>query len=146
MSNKFKVGDTVVRTSKSRFPSQFGEVGVEYEVLELVGAGYLVVLEGEVGADPSYFELVVPDNSNKDTTAMTTSKFTVTTTKTTIKRVIDGRLSNMSFISIDPNDLTSINLVVGAQYCNQCASLFNKPSLQELINELQAVHDVMEDY
>jgi hypothetical protein len=146
--NKFKVGDTVVRTNKSYWPEQYGIEGVQYEVLELSHSGGIVVFQGGFGADPKRFDLVTTDNNNsKDTTTMTTSKFTetVTTTKTTIKGVIDGSLSNGAYISIDPIGHT-INLVVGAKYCNQCASLFDKPSLQELINELQAVHDVMEEF
>ena len=143
--NKFKVGDIVTRTIKSLWPEQYGEVDVEYEVLGLRGS-CIVVVAGGSGADSEYFDLVTTDNNrnNLETTAMTASKFTET--KTTIKRVIDASLGNDAYISIDTDDLPSINLVVGAQYCNQCASLFDKLSLQELINELQAVHDVMEDY
>ena len=146
--NKFKVGDTVRRTSQGFRGVTQGGV---YEVTS-VDRWYIYFLGDsglKVTAIGDYFELVTTDNNRNslEATAMTASKFTetVTTTKTTIKKVIDGSLSKGAYISIDPNELTSIKLVVGAQYCNQCASLFDKPSLQELINELQAVHDAMEN-
>ena len=77
---------------------------------------------------------------------MSKSKFTetFTTTKTTIKKVIDGYTIGFANVSIEPSGLTSISLVVGAKYHDKCASFFNKVDLQELINELQAVHDAMD--
>ena len=60
--SKFKVGDIVRRTNKSVWPEHYGVEGVEYEVLELISNVYIVVIKGCTGADPSYFELVVPDD------------------------------------------------------------------------------------
>ena len=76
--NKFKVGDIVTRTSVSVWPEQYGEVGVQYEVLELSRSGGIVVIKGGFGAYTEYFDLVTTDNNSKDTTAMNTSKFTET--------------------------------------------------------------------
>jgi hypothetical protein len=143
----FKVGDTVRRTVKSLWPEQYGEVGVEYEVRHVTKHGSIEVVEGSRGADSKAFDLVVTDNNSKDTTAMTTSKFTETTTKTTIKGVIDGSLSNGALVSIASYpEAGVIYLVVGAKHSSEYKSQFDKLSLQELINELQSVHDVMEDY
>mgnify|MGYP003626903443 FL=1 len=77
---------------------------------------------------------------------MATSKFTetVTTTKTTVKEVINGRLSNNAYISINPNHANdAVKVVVGASYADRYCASFDKPFLLELINELQAVHDAM---
>mgnify|MGYP003654261876 CR=1 FL=1 len=149
MSNhKFKVGDIVRRTVKSYRPEHYGIEGVEYEVLELSYLQSIIVIKGSSGANPDCFELVTTDNNSKDTTAMTASKFTetVTTTKTTIKKVIDASLSNGALVSINSYpEADFISLVVGASHSDEYKSLFDKPSLQELINELQAVHDVMEN-
>jgi hypothetical protein len=146
--NKFKVGDIVRRTGVSAWPDEYGEKGVDYEVLGLTDNGCIVVIKGCLGADPCLFNLVTDNNNNnKDTTAMTTSKFTetVTTTKTTIKKVINQYLSNGACISIDANcGNHNILLVVGAEYKDRYCPVFNKTELQELINELQAVHDAME--
>ena len=129
--NKFKVGDIVI----------------DYELLGLSYSDGIVVIKGCGGADLDYFERVTTDNnSNLETTAMTTSRFTETTTKTTIKEVINGQTSSYANISIEPTGLTTIELVVGARYCHRDAASFGKGDLQELINELQAVHDVMESY
>ena len=145
-NNKFKVGDTVTRTSLSGWPSQFGEMGVEYEVLELKSTGCIVVIKGCSGADPDLFKLVTTSHNSKDTTAMTTSRFTetVTTTKTTIKEVINGSLSNAAYMSVNPTSFKGVTVVVGATYEDRYCASFDKSSLQELINELQAVHDAME--
>ena len=63
--SKFKVGDTVRRTVKSRYPKKCGEVGVEYEVLGLKYAYFIVVIKGGYGADPDSFELVVPEDHHQ---------------------------------------------------------------------------------
>jgi hypothetical protein len=63
---KFKVGDTVTRTIKSTYPEKYGYVGVEYEVLGLVAAGWIVVIKGCSGADPDCFDLVVPDDTTTE--------------------------------------------------------------------------------
>tara|TARA_R110000782_G_scaffold109414_1_gene198389 strand:- start:3 stop:458 length:456 start_codon:yes stop_codon:yes gene_type:complete len=151
MSHKFKLGDIVTRTSKSVWPERFGYEGIEYEVLELVSNGCIVVIEGCAGADQDLFKLVATDNNsnnNLEATAMTTSKFTetVTTNKTTIKKVIDGSLSNNSCLSVNPTSSKGVMVVVGATYKDRYCASFDKSSLQELINELQAVHDAMEKY
>tara|TARA_R110000823_G_scaffold47153_1_gene120510 strand:+ start:59 stop:511 length:453 start_codon:yes stop_codon:yes gene_type:complete len=146
-SNKFKVGDIVRRTVKSSRPEHYGRMGVDYEVLGLTATG-IVVTTAAGAADPDSFELVTTDNNNLETTAMTTSKFTetVTTTKTTIKEVVDGCLSNHALMSVTPSpEAGVISLVVGASHSDEYKSLFDKSALQELINELQAVHDAMEN-
>ena len=149
IDNKFNVGDIVRRTIKSLWPEQYGEVDVEYEVLGLRGS-CIVVVAGGSGADSEYFDLVTTDNNrnNLETTAMTASKFTetVTTTKTTIKEVINGRLSNNASMSVSPSSVKGdILIVVGARYGDRYCASFDKPSLQELINELQTIHDAMEN-
>ena len=145
--NKFKVGDMVRRTAPS---VGFVRKGYLYKV-ESTDVGWVTVWNdngGKQGVLKRHFELIATDNnsnSNKDTTAMTTSRFTetVTTTKTAIKEAIDGKTSGYADISIEPIGLTTIELVVGARYCHRNAAAFGKVDLQELINELQAVHDVM---
>ena len=151
MSNKFKVGDTIRRISGEY--TACVTMGYDYEVLSLGWRDGMVKLLNDSGNIFNYyerhFELVTIDNNSKETTAMTASKFTetVTTTKTTIKEVINGRLSNNAYISIDPYDYNDrVRVVVGARYEGRDCASFDKPFLLELINELQAVHDVMEDY
>jgi hypothetical protein len=61
---KFKVGDVVRRTDESDYPDRFGEVGVEYEVLE-VTRNCIVVFQGGGEADPDSFELVVPEDQQQ---------------------------------------------------------------------------------
>jgi hypothetical protein len=63
--SKFKVGDTVRRTVKSCIPSRFGELGVEYEVLEVSTDRCLLIVEGGGLADQDYFELVVPEDQQQ---------------------------------------------------------------------------------
>lgn len=55
---KFKVGDKVRRVDASPWPHQFGEVGGEYTVLDIDGAGNLIIFEGCKGASAKAFELV----------------------------------------------------------------------------------------
>lgn len=47
-------------------------------------------------------------------------------------------------VSVDVNSSRSIDLVVGAPFRNRSACAFNKLTLAKLIEELQAIHDVME--
>jgi hypothetical protein len=145
--NQFKVGDMVRRTSQgSRGVTQGGV----YEVTS-VDTRYIYFL-GETGlqhiAIGDYFELVTTDSNSKDTTAMTTSKFTetVTTTKTTVKEVTNGSLSNDACMSVArASRKGKVLVVVGARYEDRYCATFSKKPLQELINELQAVHDAMEE-
>jgi hypothetical protein len=146
--NKFKVGDTVRRTSQGFRGVTQGGV---YEVTS-VDRWYIYFLGDsglKVTAIGDYFELVTTDNNrnNLEATAMNTSKFTetVTTTKTTIKEVIDGSLSNGALVSTAYYpEAGVIYLVVGAKHSSEYKAQFDKSALQELINDLQAVHDVME--
>lgn len=56
---KFKVGDLVRRVEPSIWPNDFGVVGEEYTVLDIVeDTGSLVIFEGCKGASQSAFELV----------------------------------------------------------------------------------------
>ncbi|MDX1032795.1 hypothetical protein GOL82_16270 [Sinorhizobium medicae] len=56
---KFKVGDRVRRVEPSIWPNDFGVVGEEYTVLDIVeDTGSLVIFEGCKGASQSAFELV----------------------------------------------------------------------------------------
>ncbi|CAB4124803.1 hypothetical protein UFOVP59_49 [uncultured Caudovirales phage] len=69
-------------------------------------------------------------------------KVVVETTK--IKKVVDGTLENLAFLSVFPKfDEKSIQLVVGAKWENECASNFTKNQLAELIEVLQVIHDAM---
>ena len=62
--NKFKLGDKVRRVRRSGIPSRFGELGVEYEVLE-VSRNCIVIFQGGGSADPDCFELVVPEDQQQ---------------------------------------------------------------------------------
>ncbi len=60
---KFRVGDQVVRTTKSYSPSLHGLVGHTYEVLAVNTQGFITVIRHPVGkdghwADPKCFDLV----------------------------------------------------------------------------------------
>lgn len=60
---KFRVGDQVVRTTKSYSPSRYGLVGHTYEVLAVNTRGFITVVrhpDGEDGywAFPNGFDLV----------------------------------------------------------------------------------------
>jgi hypothetical protein len=150
--NKFKVGDMVVGNKSHINCIRNGMRGLVVSEVRLGGYDIRWNSGGTFYSTATEFDLVTDNNSNnnsKDTTAMTTSKFTetVTTTKTTIKEVIDGSLSNDAYISVNPNHHNDrVKVVVGARYEDRYCASFDKPSLQDLIDELQAVHDVMEDY
>lgn len=61
-----------------------------------------------------------------------------------LKKVVDGSLSNSALISLVPSeDMREVDLVIGANYRNRCASAFGKEDLQNLIEELQTVHSLM---
>jgi hypothetical protein len=63
-----------------------------------------------------------------------------------LKKVVDGNLSNYALISLEPSeDMSEVNLVIGSNYRNRCASSFSKEDLQSLIEELQVVHSLMKD-
>lgn len=64
-------------------------------------------------------------------------------TVTTVNKVINGIGPNHTYMSVNPLSSGSIDLVIGAAYGEKCASIFNKTSLQELIDTLQQIHDVM---
>ena len=70
------------------------------------------------------------------------SILTDTVTKTRIKEVTDGRLTNNALISMDYNGDT-IHLVIGARWGNKESCCFSKQHLRKLIEELQNVYDAM---
>ena len=51
---------------------------------------------------------------------------------------------NFAYISVLYHQKGDLDIVIGAPYSSRCASSFNKVSLAKLIEELQAIHDVME--
>ncbi len=71
---------------------------------------------------------------------------TETTTKRVIQEVVNGETIDFALVSVVPNGyLSSVNLVVGAVWEDRSRSQFSKSQLQELINNLQEVHDAMSD-
>lgn len=67
-------------------------------------------------------------------------------TKKQLVGAIDQRHRELAFalVSVNVNSSKSIELVVGAPFREHSACTFNKTSLAKLIEELQAIHDVME--
>jgi hypothetical protein len=147
--NKFKVGDMVVGNKSHINCIRNGMLGLVVSEVRLGGYDIRWNSGGTFYSTATEFDLVTDNNSNNnnlETPAMTTSKFTetFTTTKTTIKEVIDGSLSNDAYISVNPISSRCVTVVVGATYEDRYCASFSKSPLQELINELQAVHDAME--
>lgn len=67
----------------------------------------------------------------------------VTTTKR-INKTIDGFLENFGYISIVPSeDMTSTDLVIGAEYENAAACHFCKKELRDLISVLEEIYEAM---
>lgn len=105
--------------------------------------GNLYIKEnGERYRDSSYSEKLVMEfvDVNKDTL------FVKAPTK---KQLVGGinkapKELNFAYISV-VNDLDKyVDIVIGAPYASRCASNFDKKTLATLIEELQAIHDVME--
>lgn len=65
-------------------------------------------------------------------------------TKKIVNSVINGNGPGCAYMSVVPNG-ASIDLVIGANYNNKCASAFNRATLGELINTLKEIHEVMLD-
>lgn len=66
-------------------------------------------------------------------------------TKTVIKRVIDNRLSNRAYISVDPDIDNTVDIVVGAKWQDADGCNFNKRALGELIEILVGIRDTLDD-
>jgi len=78
----------------------------------------------------------------------TTQNFTTTIKKTVPTKVVDGRLSNLALISVNPTSLDNgvIELVIGADYDQRSACSFGKTNLTELIGVLTEIRDAMGNF
>ena len=136
----FKVGDKLEPTGN--WENQLTK-GKTYTVTGLWTNGVRVLndLGYEAGYFPSRFK---PMETIKETESMFVK--TETTTKRVIQGVIDGETTGFALVSVVPDDyVSSVSLVVGAKWKERRQSQFGKSQLQELINNLQEVHDAMGD-
>ena len=80
--------------------------------------------------------------------SMFVERAAITTYVDTMVERKDALLSNFALVSAMPvvgleGSVVAIRLTVGALYKDRQACCFNKKALAELIEELQAVHDIM---
>jgi hypothetical protein len=62
----------------------------------------------------------------------------------TLREVIDGNGPQCIYMSVKPSDSgEGIDLVIGAQWQNRCASSLSKSGLGQLITTLQDIHQAM---
>ena len=64
-------------------------------------------------------------------------------TKRSIKEVVNERLSNFAEISVVPDGVGCVCIVVGASWEKSGACCFASESLTELINHLTQIRDVL---
>ena len=138
--NDFKVGDKVLAIEG--WVNQITK-GKTYTVTSR-WMNWVRVLN-DLGQEGGYSSLrFKPVETIKETESMFVK--TETTTKRVIQGVIDGETTGFALVSVVPDDyVSSVSLVVGAKWKERRQSQFSKSQLQELINNLQEVHDVMSD-
>ena len=65
--------------------------------------------------------------------------------KKTVVKVIDGSGPQCANMSVMPDRMDGIHLVIGARYDDRCACVFSKDGIKELIDTLSEIHEAMED-
>ena len=71
------------------------------------------------------------------------NKFVVT--KKAVVRVIDGSGPQCVNMSVVPDRMDGIHLVIGARYDHRCACAFSKDGIKELIDTLSEILEALED-
>jgi hypothetical protein len=71
------------------------------------------------------------------------NKFVVT--KKAVVRVIDGSGPQCANMSVVPDKMGGVYLVIGAKYDDRCAAAFRKDSIKELIDILSEILEALED-
>lgn len=71
------------------------------------------------------------------------NKFVVT--KKAVVRVIDGSGPQCANMSVVPDRMDGIHLVIGARYDDRCACAFSKDGIKELIDTLSEILEALED-
>jgi hypothetical protein len=134
----FKVGDKVLAIEG--WVNQITK-GKTYTVTSRWINGVRVINDlGQEGVYSSY--RFKPVETIKETESMFVK--TETTTKKVIQEVVNRYRTGGACVSVKPHgDL--IKLVVGASMEDENRCVFSKFDLQELINDLQEVHDAMSD-
>lgn len=128
----FKAGDKV-KCIKTRF--DIYDLGKIYTIIETdLGLGVGNGNDGFCGS----WELVT-DNKEKES-----GMFVETKTVKTIKKSIHVREFGAALVSVVPTSSDEIQLVIGADWKDRCASYFNKQALQRLVDSLQEVADAMD--
>ena len=133
-NSNFKVGDIVTAVETWEGSTTAGK---DYVVESFWHNGVGVIADCGVHANYFYSRFKLKEDNKM------TSKFVETTRK--IKKVINGNLSNLALISVEPLDTDRIRLIVGSDYDNYRSSVFSKRALKELITELESVYEAMED-
>ena len=66
-------------------------------------------------------------------------------TKKAVVRVIDGSGPQCVNMSVVPDRMDGIHLVIGARYDDRCACAFSKDGIKELIDTLSEILEALED-
>lgn len=65
--------------------------------------------------------------------------------KKDVVKVIDGSGPQCVSMSVVPDRMDGIHLVIGARYDDRCACAFNKDGIKELIDTLSEILEALED-
>lgn len=71
------------------------------------------------------------------------NKFVVT--KKAVVRVIDGNGPQCANMSVVPDKMGGVYLVIGAKYVDRCAAAFSKDGIKELIDTLTEILEALEE-
>ncbi len=65
--------------------------------------------------------------------------------KKTVVKVIDGSGPQCANMSVVPDRMDGIYLVIGARYVDRCACAFSKDGIKELIDTLSEILEALEE-
>jgi hypothetical protein len=71
------------------------------------------------------------------------NKFVVT--KKAVVKVIDGNGPQCANMSVVPDKMGGVYLVIGAKYDDRCAAAFSKDGIKELIDTLTEILEALEE-